>query len=437
MPRTGESSNGAISAIGATMDARGFTTVPHHLTVVFRGIVRVFERWPWAGWAGWIIICVIIVGRVTARPYAATFGVYLDAANHLRAHELLYGPANPTHYDPFNISGYLYWPVSALVLVPFTYVSEYVAAASILVLSALVLSWGAVELMQALFPKGSRGIDATMAAGILLLINIPMAWYNFKSVQAQIIMTGAMLLAAAAMMRGRWRLASLWLFVAIITKPLAIVMLLICGWVFPYMRWTLAAAILAALTMPFAFFDANYLFEQYGEWLQKLYTIASVSPSAWVYQADFASMLDSFGLGLRPPTATAIRVFSAVATLTLAWRVSKTCPQVASAMAVLLLSGCYLCLFGPRNEYLSFLVLTPALTALAFLLFAADKDDLRGWALIVIVLVLGWHWSLQIDRFLKPALVCGVYLWLSWLMMASKRWQLVFDRGMQPRDVGR
>jgi hypothetical protein len=114
--------------------------------------------------------------------------------------------------------------------------------------------------------------------------------------------------------------------------------------------------------------------------------------------------------------------------------VSKTSHQVASAMAVLLLSGCYLCLFGPRNEYLSFLVLTPALTALAFLLLATDKDDLRGWALIVIVLTLGWHWSLQIDRFLKPALVCGIYLWLGWLMMTSKRWQFIFDRVMQPGD---
>jgi hypothetical protein len=145
-------------------------------------------------------------------------------------------------------------------------------------------------------------------------------------------MTGAMLLAAAAMMRGQWSLASLWLFVAIVTKPLAVVMVSICGWVIPFMRWTSAAAILA---------------------------------------------------------------------------------------------------LRPRNEYLSFLVLTP-LTALALLLFAADKDDLRGWAPIVI----GWHWSLQIDRFLKPALVCGVYLWLGWLMITSKRWQLIFDRGVQPRDVG-
>jgi hypothetical protein len=104
-------------------------------------------------------------------------------------------------------------------------------------------------------------------------------------------------------------------------------------------------------------------------------------------------------------------------------------------LAVLLLSGCYLCLFGPRNEYLSFLVLTPGLTALAFLLFATDKEDLRGWALIVIVLVLGWHWSLQIDRFLKPALVCGVYLWLGWLMMTSRRWQLIFGRGTQSGDA--
>jgi hypothetical protein len=107
-----------------------------------------------------------------------------------------------------------------------------VAAASILIVSALALSW-ALSSLCGLFPKGSRGIDPTMAAGILLLINIPMDWYNFKSVQAQIIMTGAILLAAAAMMRGRWSLASPWLFVAIVTKPIAVVMVLICGWVVP------------------------------------------------------------------------------------------------------------------------------------------------------------------------------------------------------------
>ena len=410
---------------------------PPKFTEVFHSIAGFFQRWPWTGWAGWIVICIILVVRVWVRLYPQTFGVYLDAANHLRARELLYGPVDPMHYDPFNISGYLYWPISALMLVPFTYVSKYLAAAVMLIVSALVLSWAAVALMRALFPSGLQSISPTMAAGILLLINIPAAWDNFKSLQAQIIMTGAMMLAASAMMRSRWNLASLWLLIAIVTKPLAIVMVLICGWLSTHMRWSLVTAIVVALIVPFAFVEAGYLTEQYREWLLKLHGIASAPPAAWPYQADFVSMLDSFGLGLPPTVATTIRLVAALATLALAWRVSKAGHQIAFAMAVLLLSGCYLCVFGPRNEILSFLVLTPGLTAFAFLLFADSFEDWRGWALIVIVLVLGWYWSLQIDRFLKPALVCGIYVWLGWLMIVPERWQRIVDRGMQPGGVGR
>ena len=233
------------------------------LASVFHSIAGFFQRWPWAGWAGWIIICAISVARVRGRPFAATFGVYLNAANHLRMREHLYGPADPTHYDPFNISGYLYWPVSALVVVPFTYVSSYLAAAFMLILSAMVLSCGAVALTRALFANSSQPISPPMAAGILLLINVPVVWYNFKSVQAQIIMTGGMMLAAAAMIRGRWNLASLWLFIAVVFKPLAIVMVLMCGWLSARMRLSLIAAIIMALIVPFAFADTGYLLGEY------------------------------------------------------------------------------------------------------------------------------------------------------------------------------
>jgi hypothetical protein len=197
------------------------------------------------------------------------------------------------------------------------------------------------------------------------------------------------------------------------------------------MRLSLIAAIIMALIVPFAFADTGYLLGEYREWLLKLEGIASAPPNAWVYQADFASMLDSFGLDLPPAMATAIRLLAALATLMLARRVYKINHQAAFAMAVLLLSGCYLCEFGPRNEYLSFLVLTPGLTALSFLLFADRVEDWRGWTLIVVVLVLGWHWSLQIDRFIKPALVCGIYVWLGRLMIVPQQWCEIVDRGRQ------
>ena len=42
----------------------------------------------------------------------------------------------------------------------------------------------------------SAGQTRLTAAGILLLINIPAAWFNFKYIQAQILMTSGMILCA-------------------------------------------------------------------------------------------------------------------------------------------------------------------------------------------------------------------------------------------------
>lgn len=404
---------------------------------VFRNVSIFFQRRPWVGWAIWIVLCAISIGRLARRPFEGTFDVYLNAARHMRARELMYGPTDPSYYDPFNISGYLYWPISALATMPLTLVNQYAAAGFMLLLSAAVFSWAAVALMRALRPQGAHGVSAVMAAGILLLITFPGAWYNFKFVQAQIIMTGGMVAAAAAMIAGRWILAALWLFVAIVVKPLAIVMVLLCIALSAPMRLPLLAALGVALLAPFLFVDAGYLAEQYRQWMLKLYGIASVPPGEWIYQADFASMVDAIGLGLPPAAAKTIRAVAALVTLLLAWRVSKSGHRAAFAVAVLLLSGCYITVFGPRNEWLSFLVLTPGLAALALLMLSDNSSDWRGWALIAVAVAIGLHWGLRIDRVLKPALVCGVYVWLGWLMWAPERWRELIERGMQPEPPTR
>ena len=92
------------------------------------------------------------------------------------------------------------------------------------------------------------------------------------------------------------------------------------------------------------------------------------------------------------------------------------------AIGVILLSACYITLFGPRNEFLSFLVLTPPLTALALVMLVRDTRDQRGWLLIAAALVIGFHWSLEIDRVLKPLLTFIVLGWLIRLTLVPERW---------------
>ena len=101
-----------------------------------------------------------------------------------------------------------------------------------------------------------------------------------------------------------------------------------------------------------------------------------------------------------------------------------------------MLSACYITLFGPRNEFLSFVVLTPSLATLAGLMLMRDNADYRGWLLVAAALTLGFAWSLEIDAVVKPAIVVVVYLWLAWLMVVPARWREIMEPGGPARSGG-
>lgn len=379
--------------------------------------IAIVTRFPWIGWAAWLIFCVVSLLRTHPRRFGSTFQAYLTAAHNFWSGAPI--------YDMSVLGEYLYWPVSLLVLGPLPMLSPVAAAAIAMTASALALSVASIALMRALLPDRPRA-DVLNLAGILLMINIPAAWYNFKYVQAQIGMTAFMMIAAAAIARRHWLMACFWLFLSVITKPLSLVMLLLCGATQPRMRIGLTVALAAALALPFAFGDVNYVVGEYRTWFTKLQQLASVAPGEWPYQADFATLLDTVGIKLPHAVQTGIRLAAALVILALVWRVARLRNRVVFAMAVTLYAGCYITLFGPRNEFLSFLVLTPPLTALALVLQTRDARDQRAWLLIVAALVIGFHAALEVDRVLKPLLTFIILGWMIWLTIEPARWEELF-----------
>lgn len=382
-------------------------------------IADLVVRYPWAGWAGWIIFCIIALARVHPRRFASTFTYYLEAAERLLAHAQV--------YDPAKLGEFLYLPVSLLVYAPFVAIDRSLAAGLWLVVFAAVFTWGCYALVTRLLPQGVGPLGPAWVAGLVLLINVPAAWFNFKGVQSQIIMTGGMLLAAAAVVCAQWWRASFWLFIAFLFKPLALVMALLCGALCPRMRLPLLVAALFVVVLPFAFFDVGYMVAQYRDLGIKLWEIATAPAQEWPYRADISTLLAAFGIPLPGAVSLALRLVAALGTLYLAWRVRGTGSLRSFGLAVVLLSACYINLFSPRNEFLSFLVLTPSLAALAFVVFARDEGDWRGWALIAAALVLGMWWSLEFDAVVKPAIVLMIYGWLARLMVRPERWRELVD----------
>jgi Glycosyltransferase family 87 len=386
-------------------------------------IIGLFRRHPWIGWLSWAIFIAGALARVHPRRFASTFSAYLDAAQRLWAGQQV--------YDPTTLGDFLYFPITLLVYVPFTWLDRVAAASLALLISAVFFTWAVTRLSLALAATEWRSGEAIALTGIPLLVNIPAAWFNFKGIQAQVPMTAAMIAAVAAMAACRWRGAAFWLFVALAMKPLAIVMILLCGALVREMRWLLVVAVAAVVLLPFAFLDWSYLSEQYRAMGLKLWHIATASPESWPYQADFSTMLRALGLQLTAAAALAIRLAAAFATLALAWRIKQEGSPRSLAIAMLVLSGCYITLFGPRNEFLSFIVLTPALAVLAGNMLA--RNDARGWLLMIAVLVLGFDFNLQTDAVLKPAIVLVLYVWLAWVMAIPTRWHEIVEGNMATR----
>ena len=383
-------------------------------------IVTPFQRYPWIGWVAWGIFVAVALARTHPRRFASTFAAYLDAAQRLWAGQQV--------YDPATLGDFLYLPLTLLIYVPFTLLDRVTAAALATLLGTAFFTWACTMLTVALLQHNRRMIDAIALAGVPLLINIPAAWLNLKGVQAQVPMTAAMMAACAAMIGSRWRTASFWLFIAIAMKPLAIVMVLLCGALVREMRLPLVVAIAAAILVPFAFLEWSYLAAQYQAMALKLWHIATAPPAQWIYQADFSTLARGLGVPLPAGVALGIRIAAALATLALAWRVRRDGGAKSFAFAVLVLSGCYITLFGPRNEFLSFIVLTPSLALLAGLMLMRNDADGRGWLLVLAALLLGFTFDyLDVDGVLKPAIVLAICVWLTWLMAVPARWRGIVE----------
>ncbi len=375
-----------------------------------------FRAYPWIGWACWLVFVAAVLVRMHPRRFAPTLQFYLDYAARLWNHE----PVYLLH----TLEGIIYWPSSLLLFVPLTGFDPVVAGWIAFSIFAGIFTWGMWALMRELLGDTK---DVLLLTGIVLLINIPACWYHFKHVQLHIIMTGAMLLAAAALVRHRWAATALWLAVALMAKLLALVMVLLVGALAPRTRLILLAGLVAGLALPFAFLSFDYMAEQYRLFGLKLWMVSTAPPLEWPYQADYTTLLRGLGIVLPGPVSFAIRLLAALGTLVLAWQVQRTGGSKAFALGVLLLSGLYITLFGPRNENVSFMVLTPALSILALLMLLRDQADVRGWLLVAACVVLGFVVSPPVDAVTKPAVTAAIYAWTAWQMAVPERWRRLVE----------
>jgi hypothetical protein len=119
------------------------------------------------------------------------------------------------------------------------------------------------------------------------------------------------------------------------------------------MGWRLALSMLAFAAAPFLHADPQFVAGQYAACQEKMLH-AAAPPDLF---QDIRGLLASFRMDLPENVLTILRGAAAVATLGACWLAARRFGEATRAMMLLTLGACYLMLFNPRTEGLSYVIL--------------------------------------------------------------------------------
>jgi hypothetical protein len=318
-----------------------------------------------------------------------------------------------------GLHGFHYLPIMLIIGTPLSWVSTPMAGAIFGLLSTGFLATSVWRLAAAISPK--HPITAT---GSILLAGAVAATNSVVLLQMQTPMTAAMICAAVAGMAGRWRALALWLVFASAIKPLAIVMAMLAFATVPQTRMPFVAGFAVLLLVPFGFGDWNYLLAQYADYAGQLATITHATPGHWYAQTEISTLLKAIGLDLGSGARLAIGVAAAIGVLILAWRIAAMAVARATAFALLILATCYIGLFNPRQENVSFIVVAPGIAALAMVYLQRNVADWRGWLWIALAFLVQFSWGngTRAGAWLYPGWMLLIWAGLLNLMIDPRRW---------------
>lgn len=368
-------------------------------------------------WAIWFVGAALVLSSAVRRlavEHELAIYEYLEFIGNFWAKSPLYVPE--------SLHGFHYLPIMLIIGTPLSWLDIQLAGAIFGLLSVVFFSFSVFRLAQQITPTYSSA-----AAGAILVISLMAAVIALRLLQMQMPMTAAMVCATAAGMREDWRAFVLWLLLAVALKPLAIVMALLAIATMPKMRVPLIAGIVALLLLPFAVQSWSYLANEYVNYVRQLLHITDADPGVWGNQAEFSTLLKTLGLELGAHARLAIRLGAALGTLWLAWRITWERNARASSFALLLLSSCYIGLFNPRQEGMSFLVVVPGLAALSLWFLIRNLADWRGWLWMALAVMVGSKWGARQAMWILPATMVPIWIGLLALTLNPRRWCELFS----------
>jgi hypothetical protein len=342
----------------------------------------------------WVVPMLVIGVLVVLHPLreTVTMGSYHPSAAHWWTRQNLYvGPG-----------GMNYLPVFAVLFTPFHLLPLWLGEALWRFCNAATLLVGLWQMTRSLF--GTRSDQAFLWATILTM---PLCMTALRFGNANAILGGVTLMAAAAILNRRWWLACGLMALATAIKPLGIVLMLLAPLFYGPLRWRVPLALLGLAIFPFLFGPPAYVWGQHRAAWTNLQACAVVREHRF---ADINGLLRTVGTEFKPGVSQVARVVAGgLTSLLWLWGAKRLREPLACLWLYALATG-YLMLFNPMTEENSYGILAPALGVWATLFLL--QPELRaaralGWTIAAMSLSMG-----LLPNLLHP--IFGNYFALFW-----------------------
>ena len=271
--------------------------------------------------------------------------------------------------------GYHYFPQFIFLFYPFHVLPTPWGDVLWRLLSTGLLGWGLWRLIRLVDSR--RTTQLFFFATLIVLIP---SFDALRNGQANVIFAAFTIHAAVSLAQSRWGVATAWLLLALVAKPLGLVMILLAVLVYRNLIWRLAIGIALFLAFPFAFGRAGYVLVQYQESVRDLFDLSVITENRF---ADLNGLLRKLGVGLTGRVSQAVRAVAGLITALVWWLGARRLREPEKACFLLALATTYLMLFNPMTEENSYVIVLPVLAYYALRFLLVEGRRILGWGLIL------------------------------------------------------
>jgi alpha-1,2-mannosyltransferase len=330
---------------------------------------------PVAGWAGFLVFAVfnlVVTALVIDDPsQRSVVPVYRTGALGWWRGADIFGD---------GIAGFLYLPSFAVLYTPFALLGAPLGDAVWRLLSAGLLVFALWRSLILLLPAIS-GQRRWLILGACLLLLSPSAFSALRNGQATILLMALMMLGTVAIVEARWWSAAWLLALAFAIKPLALVLMLLVGVLYPRLGWRLVCTTTLLMLLPFVNPDPLAVAELYRLGLEKILAAGDPGVGRW---SDLTGLLQALGLSVPDKALTVVRVVFALVSLGLAGVALRRTGRVDGPFNILAIAVVYLMLFNPRTESNTYVMFGCVFALYSAVLWHRERRAMTSWFMVAL-----------------------------------------------------